>query len=126
MGFGSKVEHRFDPLLYQKAGNQPGVADVPPNKPIVGVVLHPGQVFQVTGIGEQVEVHHPTARIGRHKIIDEIGTDEARTAGDQDGTGGKRCGHRLSHVHIARIGKMEPIPDRVKLIRKVRLSNRSW
>jgi hypothetical protein len=43
------------------------------------------QVLKVTGIGKNIEVDDPAARIARHETVDEVGADKTGTAGHQNG-----------------------------------------
>ena len=55
---GGEVDHRVE-LLGHQAGHKPGIGDIPAHKampPGARVLFDVGQVVQVAGVGEQVEV----------------------------------------------------------------------
>jgi len=68
-------------------GDKPGIADIPPDEAVHGVEFHARKVLQITGIGENVQVNHPAARVRGHEIIDEVRADETCPSCDQDGAG---------------------------------------
>jgi len=49
---------------------------------IIWIVFDVLQIFQVTGVGQSIEVDDPVLRVFSQLVADEVGTYEAGTAGD--------------------------------------------
>jgi hypothetical protein len=82
VAFGGEVHDRLRPLLGEERVDQRAVGDVALHEAVARIALEARQVGGIAGIGELVEVHH-RACLGAHPVEDEVGSDEARTAGDE-------------------------------------------
>ena len=85
MGFGGKMDDRIDCPFLQDGRHQRGIADVTLDKAVVGIVFDRGQVLQVAGIGQAIQVGHVAAGIGGNKGMDKIGADETSASGHENG-----------------------------------------
>ena len=83
MGFCGEMHHLPHVVTGEKLVHQGAVADVAAHEGVVRLVRQIGQVFRVTGIGELVEVDYLQVRAGGQQEADEVGADEAATAGDE-------------------------------------------
>ena len=79
-----EMHDRVEPLVAEEVGDQFPVADVAAHEAVAGVAGQVGQVLGVAGVGEPVEVHHPPARPLGQDEPDQVGADEAATAGEED------------------------------------------
>ena len=83
MRLGRKVDDGAWPVLGQQARDQRTVANVAMHKHMARIALQAGQVVQVAGVGELVEVEHGLVRAAE-PVEHEVGAYEAGAAGDQD------------------------------------------
>ena len=83
VAFGSKVQHGAGPVLGQQAIDQRAVAQIPLHKHVPRIALKAGEVFQVAGVGEFVEVDNGLVRLGQ-PVEHEVAADEAGAAGDEN------------------------------------------
>ncbi len=90
VALGSEVHHGVDLVLAEQAGEERSVQDVALNEDVARIVLECGEIGEITRVGELVVIDdlrdgHATLRSRRtEEVVDEIGTDEAGTAGDKD------------------------------------------
>ena len=84
MALGGEVEHRARLVLRQQLRHQRAVADVALHEDMARVALQRGQVFQVAGVGQLVEVDDGLVGLGQ-PVENEIAADEAGAAGDENG-----------------------------------------
>jgi len=90
VAFGGEVEHGARPALGQQALHQGSVADAAVHELVPRIGLQAGEVFEVAGVGEQVEVDDRLVALGQ-PVEHEVAADESGTAGDKDGhVGGLR------------------------------------
>lgn len=68
----------------EKLINCSAVGDIATDKLIAGIIRKIGQVFRVGGVGELVEIKDFDVRATRQQVTDEVGTDEACAARDED------------------------------------------
>jgi hypothetical protein len=58
VAFGREVHHRARPMLFEQPPEQRRVADVALHEAVPGVAGQRGQVLQVAGVGQGVQVDH--------------------------------------------------------------------
>ena len=83
VAFGGKVDDRARTVLGQQLRQQRTVADVALHKGVAWVVLQAGQVFQVAGVGELVQVEHWLIYL-RQPVQHKVAADETGTARNED------------------------------------------
>ncbi len=83
MAFGREVQHCAGPVLGQQGIDQGAVAQVALHEVVAGIALQAGQVLQVAGVGEFVEVDHGLVTLGQ-PVEHEVATNEAGAAGDDN------------------------------------------
>ena len=83
MAFCSKVENSPRPVAGEQAIEQQAVCNVTVDEQMARVMLQSRQRFKVAGIGELIEVDDRLI-MPSEPIQDEVGTDEAGTACDED------------------------------------------
>ena len=84
------MEQGVRPVLLKQVRHQGSVADITVDKRVVGSAGERDEVPGVPGIGEFIQVHQSAAAAGEVRTepaVDEVGPNEARTAGDQNGNG---------------------------------------
>ena len=86
MAFGREVDDPVDAVLLKQLTHRFEVADVAPDKSIVGPLLDIPQVGQIARIGQLVEVDDPVIGVFVHEKADYVRADKARAARDQDST----------------------------------------
>ena len=84
MAFGREVDDPVDAVLLKQLTHRFEVADVAPDKSIVGPLLDIPQVGQIARIGQLVEVDDPVIGVFVHEKADYVRADKARAARDQD------------------------------------------
>src|SRR5690606_1197886 len=97
---GGEVEDDLHAL--HELVDERGVADVALHEdvpPLVGEVL---EVLQVSGVGEQVEVHHLGARPGAEEVAHEVGADEAGPARNEALHGAPAPSKRPARIGLSR------------------------
>jgi len=62
------------------------LGDVAPDELVAGMACQVGQIGQVAGVGEGVEVDDRDIPFGFQDVTDEIAADEAAAAGDKEGS----------------------------------------
>ena len=95
VGLGGVVDHGVG--LGHEAIDQVGVADVAHDE-LDAVGGQAGDVLGVAGVGQLVEHGHVDAGVLVHDVVDEVGTDEAATAGDDDALRLEDVGHGILPV----------------------------
>ena len=83
MAFGGEVHDGARAVFGQQAVEQGPVADVAVHEDMPRIALQAGQVGQVAGIGQRVEVEHRLVGAGQ-PVEHEVAADEAGAAGDED------------------------------------------
>ena len=68
----------------EKLINSGAVGNITTNKVITRIAEKVRQVFRIRGVGELVEIRDFDVRAMRHQVTDEVGTDEACSAGDEN------------------------------------------
>lgn len=84
MAFGGEVQHGAGVVLGQQGIHQGAVAQVALHEHMARIALQAGQVFQVAGVGEFVEVEDGFVGLGQ-PVQHEIAAYEAGAAGDENG-----------------------------------------
>lgn len=79
VGLGGEVEQGARLVARQQAGHQVGIADVAVHEQVARIAGQRGQVVQVAGVGELVEVDDRLVAAGQ-PVENEIGADEACSA----------------------------------------------
>jgi hypothetical protein len=82
MRLGSKVYDRRGTIFGQQFANQIHIIDIAFNKYVVRIVDDACKVIPIAGVGEFVQIDNRTKSKGK-PVEDEIGTDEARSAGNE-------------------------------------------
>src|ERR1051325_1654774 len=83
MRFGSKMDHRVKIMFSKKRQDKITIRDITPYVSVIAFCLDIAEVLQVTGIGELIQVHDVMVRVLVHEQAHHMGTDKARTPGDQ-------------------------------------------
>ena len=84
MAFGGEIDDRVGAVLGEQAGDQRAVTDAAVDEAVLGAVGDGRQRVDVAGVGQRIEVDDALAA-ARERVEDEIATDEAGAAGDQQG-----------------------------------------
>src|SRR5215469_11967086 len=71
-------------VSFEQFAHQRAIADVSLNEPVAGLRRNSFQVSGIAGVGEFVEVDERLALLA-HPSQNEVGADESRASGDQDG-----------------------------------------
>ena len=83
MAFGGKVNDGAGTMLVERGSDRFGVADVGAHQLVALVIFERGEIFRVSGIGQQVEIHDRGAdRLDPAQH--EVRTDESGAAGYED------------------------------------------
>ena len=88
MAFGREIEHGARAVLLQQPGQQGAVADIPLHEHMARVALEAGEIVQVAGVGQLVEIDNGLV-MGRKPVEYKIGTDKTCAACDQNH--GEKC-----------------------------------
>ena len=67
----------------QQLGDQCGIADVTVGEDVAGVAFQAGQVLEIAGVGQFIEINDRLVT-ARQPVEHKIGADESRPAGDQN------------------------------------------
>ena len=102
MALRRKVEHRAGLVGSQKLGHQSRVTKIAMHKHVARIAGQRGQVLQVTGVGEFVQVHHRLLRECQ-PVEHKIAANEAGAAGDQN------C-HEVGSLLPMKLGRLSPKP----------------
>ncbi len=81
MGFSGKI-HDGVQALGHHFSHARGIGNVAADKPVTRIFSEIGQVFQITGIGQLVEVDDLHIFALQQHVPDEVGTYESRAPGD--------------------------------------------
>ena len=63
MGFGSKVDYGARLVLGKQCRHQSGIANVALDEDVPGIVLQAGQVLQIAGVAEFVQIDNGFIRL---------------------------------------------------------------
>ena len=83
MAFGGKVDHTVKIVGGKQAAHQRPVADVALHEHMAGIALHAFQVFQVSGVGELIQVYKQYILVFVQHIVYKVGADKSGAAGDE-------------------------------------------
>ena len=81
--FGGKIDDGARLVLGEQPGDEVEVADVALDEEVARVALQGGEVLEVAGVGQRVEVDDGLIGLGQ-PVEDEVAADEAGTTGDED------------------------------------------
>ena len=81
--FGGKIDDGAGLVLGEQFGDEVEVADVALDEDVARITLQGGEVLEVAGVGQRVEVDDRFIRL-RQPVEDEIAADEAGAAGDEN------------------------------------------
>jgi hypothetical protein len=84
MALGGEVHEGCRLMLAEKPGHQAAVVDVSVDELIAAMAAYRGEVPEIAGIGQAIEVHQ-RRRLLRQPMQDEVGSDKSGTARDNDG-----------------------------------------
>ena len=93
MGLGRKVNDRVEGVLGEQIRENSGIADIPADGDVPGVVLEISEIPGIRGVGHFVEIHnkldpHPDFIFrGGEEHAHKIGANKTETAGDKDAHG---------------------------------------
>src|SRR5207302_2235851 len=87
MAFGGKMNNCLDALPHYLA-NHRAIGDVPMYKPVTRMPLEVGEIGQIAGVSERIEVNEAPAGLNVQQIAHEVAADEPAAAGDKDGVHG--------------------------------------
>ena len=68
MGFGGKVDYCVEAIFIKKTGQEICVVDAPVSKRVVRGIFDGGQVGQVAGIGQSIQVHISGLRVSADRM----------------------------------------------------------
>ena len=81
--FGGKIDDGAGLVLGEELGDEVEVADVALDEDMARVALQGGEVLEVAGVGQRVEIDDRLIGMGQ-PVEDEVAADEAGSAGDED------------------------------------------
>ena len=81
--FGGKIDNGAGLVLGEQFGDEVEVADVTLDEGVARVSLERGEVFEVAGVGQRIEVDDGLVGMGQ-PVEDEVAADEAGAACDED------------------------------------------
>ena len=81
--FSGKIDDRARLVLGEQLGDKVEIADPALDEDVARIVSQCGQVFEIAGVGQRVEVDDRFIR-PRQPVEDEIATYEAGAAGDKN------------------------------------------
>jgi hypothetical protein len=84
MGLGGKVDDGPRLMLCKELRNEFGIANIATDEGMAGIPLQGGEVLEVARISELVEINDGVV-LKSDPVEDEVGTDEAGAAGNEDG-----------------------------------------
>ena len=82
MRLGSPVDNSIDIVLADRGTHGLGVTDIALDEMVARVILDRLEVIGVAGIGQLVEDDGMIVGLGRQKMMNKVGADKARAAGD--------------------------------------------
>jgi hypothetical protein len=80
VGFGGEVDHHIHAA--HQLVNEFAILNSPLHELVPGVVHHFLQIVQAARIRQGVQVNHLVVRVFLQDVLNEVGADEARAAGD--------------------------------------------
>ena len=83
MRLGGEIDHRAWPVLGQQARHQSAVGDIPLHKDVAWVALQRGQVLQIAGVGQLVQVEHRLIGLCQ-PVKHKVGADKTGAARHQN------------------------------------------
>ena len=84
MGFRSKMNHRFNGKLFEHLIELFLFSEIPLKKMIIRLGFNPSQVGEVPCIGQRVKIDNRVTRVLSQPIMNQVGTNETGTPGDQN------------------------------------------
>ena len=81
--FGGKIDDGAGLVLGEQFGDEVEIADVALDEDVARIALQSGEVLEVAGVGQRIEVDDRFIRL-RQPVEDEIAADEAGAAGDKN------------------------------------------
>ena len=84
VGFGRQVHHVRDGMLSDAVQHGGFVAQIDLFKDVFGIAVETFQIDQVAGIGQAIEVDEPVDFRPVDDLMNDIGADEPRAAGDEE------------------------------------------
>ena len=84
VALGGKVDHAVGLVAVKEVVNGQGVADVDALKAVVRGLGHVGQVFEVAGVGQGVDVDNRVLRVALNEAANDVRADESGSAGDKN------------------------------------------
>jgi hypothetical protein len=84
VALGGEVQHGARAVLGQQAVDERAITDVAVHEDMPCVALQRGQVAQVAGVGEGVEIDDGLVAL-RQPVEDEVAADEAGASGHEEG-----------------------------------------
>ena len=81
--FGGKIDYGAGLMLGEEFGDEVEVADVALDEAVARVALHRGQVLEVAGVGQRVEVDDGLGQLGQ-PVEDEVAADEAGATSNEN------------------------------------------
>ncbi len=73
------MDNRTGAVLGQQPGNQGRIADIAMDETVAGIVLDAGQIAGISGVSQQVQVHHGLIDFGQ-PLKQKSRSDEAASA----------------------------------------------
>ena len=83
VGFGGEVHYRVDSFFGEEPLDQSSIADVALDEAVAGIGGDVGQVLEVAGVGELVEVDQAYVGAALQAEPHEVRADKAAAAGDE-------------------------------------------
>jgi hypothetical protein len=84
MAFGGEVDYRIDPLLAEHTGDIPRGGDIAMDEGVTGVIPEIGQILDIAGIGQGIQINHFILRMGPEDQTNEVAADEPSSACDEN------------------------------------------
>jgi hypothetical protein len=81
--FGREVNQRIE-SFFQQSVYQLNVADTPLDKSVSRIALNVGQILEVAGVGQLVEIHDAAIRLCRENVANEVRPDKSGSTGYKD------------------------------------------
>jgi hypothetical protein len=82
VAFGREMDDAADIVRFKERFDKAAIADVPLDENVAFVVFHFGKVFEVPGVGQQVEVDKTDIGIFFEEIGDKVASDKSGASGD--------------------------------------------
>jgi hypothetical protein len=110
MGFGGKMDYGVYLSIAKKSGDQSAVADIAFDKTVIGFMLYRLEIFQVAGVCKGIEINDTAIGVAGHEMVDEVGADKSRAAGDQHAMGSKGFRHGFSFPRMKYCSALKRTP----------------